>query len=95
MITNADMGYHPEAMAALTDDSTRHAWAETSADARRQDREADREARRKVTEQAIQMLQKIDEPSHVVGKQRNLAAIAELHNVRYYDIKSTIRRDSE
>jgi len=29
MITNADMGYHPEAMAALTDDSTRHAWAET------------------------------------------------------------------
>ncbi len=29
MITNDDMRYHPEAMAALTDDATRHTWAET------------------------------------------------------------------
>lgn len=29
MITNQDMRYHPEAMAALTDASNRHSWAET------------------------------------------------------------------
>lgn len=29
MITTQDMSYHPEAMANLTDDNTRHAWAET------------------------------------------------------------------
>ena len=29
MITRQDMSYHPEAMAALTEASTRHAWAET------------------------------------------------------------------
>lgn len=29
MITNDDMQYHPAAMANLTDESTRHSWAET------------------------------------------------------------------